>query len=218
MRNAQNECAFKIELRADADSGRAQIILVESSFYSALAHELFAVLSERTRTLLLELSALDSFNWRTATTALSDKLNEVKLRQATFIALGPAGAILQNLCLSEPKLVRSAVFVDASTRPHPSAWLKLLDRLERGLPMGLPFRAASPSLDARSLLQRIRCPSLVLSTAQADAYLREQAKVMSANLPTSWYFDLSEKNAADQIRDVVLAFEQVPAKCPQKNL
>lgn len=218
VESAEKQELFYIDVSADAGRGRAQIILVESSFYAALANDIFQVLSQRTRALVFQIPAIDYNNWRELTQALLLKLTELQIRQAAFIALGAAGSILQNLCLVESKVVRSAVFVDAATRPHPNRWIKLVDRLERNLPMGLPFRGDFKGFDGRSLLQRIRCPSLVLSTPHADSYLKEQAKLMCLHLPTSWYFDLSSDYSAERIMDLVLEFEQVPAKCPQKNL
>jgi len=210
--------ATKLKITKDLGQGRAFILIYEHGAFLELSASIFDQLSKRTRVILFETEFVNNDNWSEITSCVVESLAGLNLRQASFVAFGSAGSILQNLCITSPKLVRSAVFVDCSTRPHPSGWIKFVDRLESWLPMGLPFRADFKGFDGRSSLQRIRCPSLVVSTKAADPYMRSQAKLLAQHLPTSWSFDLVGADNAIDFSDLVLDFEKVPAKCPQKNL
>ena len=70
------------------------------------------------------------------------------------------------------------MLVDATTRPHPSTWTRLITRIESLLPIGLPLRSSDVVFNGKPFLQRIRCPVLVLSTAQATPYQMAEAKVL----------------------------------------
>jgi hypothetical protein len=82
------------------------------------------------------------------------------------------------------------------------------------LPLGLPFRKDSKGFDARSYLQRIRCPTLVITTSDAERDLQAQAEHESRALATAWFDSID--NSIDFMARLV-AFMEVPAKRPQKN-
>jgi hypothetical protein len=208
--------AKNLSLIKEGGKGRAFVIFSESSTSAELTSHLFDALVQRSRTLLVECDDITDDNWQELTVRLSELLGENGLRQASFVGFGPSCALIQNLAINQLKLVRTIVLVDGTTRPHPTLMSRVIDRIERSLPLGLPFRSKSNGFDGRSFLQRIRCPALVVSSRSATPFLEAQAKVLAIHLPTSWHVVLSQSDQASELADLVLEFEGVPAKCPQK--
>jgi hypothetical protein len=201
----------------DKGKGRAFIILSEPSSYQLFAKNLFDEIAEVTRSILLETPVVTESNWRELTASLLEYLNRKNIRQASFIAFSDASSIVLNLSLNELKLVRSMVIIDAATRPHPSFFQRLVDKLENFLPLGLPLRSYGKGFDAKSFLQRMRCPVLVITSHQAGHYIKTQTEIFKQGLPTAWAETLSDVNPAHQLQQMILEFQQTPAKCPQKN-
>lgn len=206
-----------IKTISDAGKGRPFVIIHEQEAYTEFSARVSQALSERTRTVLLECSRVDDSNWRELSRLLLSKLTELGVRQASFVGFGAAAALVQNVCLEDLKLVRTAAFVDAASRAHPSRFARIIDRLERSLPLGLPLRLRSQGFDAKPYLQRIRCPALVVTTREAGAFLRTEAELLEAKLPTSWRLDLTEQDEAGELARQILDFQEVPARCPQKR-
>lgn len=161
---------------SDTGKGRPFVIVHEQGAYTDFSAGISQALSERTRTVLLECSRTDDRNWRELSALLHGKLKELAIRQASLVGFGAAGSLVQNVCLEDLKVVRTVAFVDAASRPHPTRFSRLVDRLERSLPLGLPLRQRSQAFDSKPYLQRIRCPALVVTTQQAGAYLRRDRK------------------------------------------
>lgn len=201
---------------SDIGNGQTLLILSEGAGYAAYVNELAQSWSERGRCLAFQAPPISLANWGNLDRGLAQLLGERGVRQATCVSFGHAGALLQQLLLSQLKLVRRAVFVDALTSPHPSRWYRFLDWLESRLPMGLPFRMKGALFNSTPFLQRMRCPVLVVTTPAADAYTRSQAVRMNAGLPTSWAVDLPAKDAPQALVATFLEFQEVAAKCPQK--
>ena len=197
--------------------GRAFIVLHERGSYADFAQHLVESLSSKNRAILVEVNRIDDTNWRSLTGELRAALNELKIRQASYVVFGSACALVQNLAVEELKIIRTLVLVDGESRPHPSRWLKFLDRLEQSLPLGLPFRNKSRGFDGRSFLQGIRCPVLIASTNGAGQYLLSQGDELALGLPTSWRVKIGSKRPVEELSNYVLDFEQVPAKCSQKR-
>lgn len=206
-----------LSLIKEQGKGRAFVVFFERSTFTELTSHLFDALAQRSRTLLIECDPINDYNWQQLTAKLSELVTGHGLRQSSFVGFGPACALIQNLALNQLKLVRTMVLVNGTTRPHPTLSSRIIDRIERTLPLGLPFRSRSRGFDGRSFLQRIRCPALVVTNKEATPFLKSQAHELSTNLPTSWHVALSQIDEAKELADLVLEFEAVPAKCPQKG-
>lgn len=206
----------RINELSDLGKGRAFVVLFESEEYRIPAETLFADIAKETRCLLVQTVLIDDANWQDIAQEFRKYLTEKGVRQASFVCLGAASAIVLDLALRDLKQVRSMVLVDACTRPHPTLLRRIVDRIEAYLPLGLPLRSRDQGFDAKSFLQRLRCPILVVTTERAGSYIRSQAGVFMAGLPTAWSvsFDQSQ-GAAKALKEAVLGFQQVPAKCPQ---
>ena len=208
----------KIKIVSDAGKGRTFVVLFERGNYDHLAQTLAESLAAKSRSLLLECAFVSDSNWQALTNELHQQLKNLNIRQCSLVGFGPASSIIQNLCLQDLRLVRTAVLVDASFRPHPTFISRVIDRIERALPLGLPLRQRLTGFDSKPYLQRIRCPVLVVSTAQSSELSRSQSQCLAQALPTSWRTELVAEVGADELCQQVLEFQEVPARCPQKNL
>ena len=141
-------------------------------------------------------------------------LDGIGIRAATLLGVGEVGTAAIALTLAERRRIRRLILIDTPVRPQ-STWREGVIRwLEDRLPLGLPFRKDSKGFDARSYLQRIRCPTLVITTSDAERDLQAQAEHESRALATAWFDSID--NSIDFMARLV-AFMEVPAKRPQKN-
>jgi pimeloyl-ACP methyl ester carboxylesterase len=141
-------------------------------------------------------------------------LDGIGIRAATILGVGEVGTVAIAFTLAEKKRVRRLILVDTPVRPK-STWRENLIRwCEDKLPLGLPFRKDSDGFDARSYLQRIRCPTLVVTTPDAGQDLQAQAEHESRALATAWFDFVAN---TDRFKALLTDFLEVPAKRPQKN-
>ena len=199
---------------SDSGHGRATIVLREGH---QARFDVFAPQSNSGRIVVLALEGVRAGAEAQCAEDLLRLLKTLSIRQGTFIACGACGALGQFLALTQQKLVRKLVLVDASTRAHPSALTRLIDRIEHYLPLGLPLRFRSVGFDSKPFLQRIRCPSLIIVTSAASFHERSEGKLIAGMVPTSWHIELNVERAAEEFSNLMQAFEDAPAKCPQKN-
>jgi hypothetical protein len=95
------------------------------------------------------------------------------------------------------------------------------------LPLGLPLRRVVRGFDSRPFLQRIRCPVLVVSTADDSLEERRDAATMARRMPTAWQMTLQGRNKLSvdggsdertaEFAQLVVEFSEVPARAPQKG-
>ncbi|MCO6430398.1 MAG: alpha/beta hydrolase [Deltaproteobacteria bacterium] len=203
--------------------GRSFVILHEQNRYFEFSNALFETLTSpdsvsQSKALLLSTEPITNSNWLVLSNSFRELINSEGLRQASFISFGAASSITLHLALQELKLVRSLILVDSATRPHPTLFSRIIDKLESFLPLGLPLRSLSKGFDAKSFLQRVRCPVLVVNSAACGAYLRAQAQVFHKELPTGWLYQIAGNDDVRELTSMVLDFQKVPAKAPQKNV
>jgi len=208
-----------ISIVSDAGVGRTTVIIAESGRYANLASAVAAALGGQRRILALNCSSISVHNYDELTSKVLDTLSNCGVRQAQFVGLGSASALVQNVALQSPKMVRSMVVVDASMRPHPTRAERVLDTIERGLPFGLPLRLTPLGFNVRAFAHRLRCPILLVASDRSSVFIRRELRELSYKAPTAWYMDIS--NTKDQVGEIVSligAFQEIPAKSPQKNL
>lgn len=212
------ESSSDVVIESDSGKGRAFLIAYEENDYSEIAKTLGDKLSSQTRVILVKIASVTDDNWVSLSDQLRAVLTKCGVRQASFVGFASAASVIMNLALLELKLVRTLVLIDASTRPHPRLIDRIADRIERFLPLGLPLRSSGRGFDAKSFLQRLRCPVLVVATSRANNFLYSQAEVFRRGLPSGWVVKLNSQNEAEELTKEVLDFQQIPAKCPQKNV
>lgn len=185
--------------------------------YAEYASRVSESLRPGARVVLVETPPVDDRCWSRVAEELRELLRQAGLKHASFVCFEATCALVQFVCLNEPKQVRTLVMVDPSSRPHPRLIDKIVDRLERSLPMGLPLRSRRDVFDSKAYLQRLRCPTLIVSTAKANAYLEREAGIMAGQSPTAWAMKLKTSDEPAEISSLVTQFQSIPAKCPQKN-
>lgn len=153
---------------------------------------------------------------------LIDKLADAGVRRVTVVGVGGGGALAQNLAVEFPTVVRRLVLLNATARVSPGLRTRLMDRVEKFLPLGLPLRAAGDDFDARPVLHRVRCPVIVGLSADAPAYEQAQATYLTRVIPSAWYVALPRedrpKEFAAGLIDSFDEFLTVPGRRPQKSL
>ena len=205
---------------ADQGSGRSFVTIIDSEEYRALGSAVTARISQRARSILVEAPAITETNWASLAHALEELLTACNVRQASFVGLGAGAALIQNLALESPKTVRSLVVVDSTLQPHPTRWQRFVDSVERKLPFGLPMRLGSRGFNVRAYAHRLRCPVLAVETKRASTFVRSELESLGELAPTAWNVRLAARGGDEEISelgDLVWAFQDTPAKCPQKN-
>lgn len=202
---------------SDAGAGRPFLVLVErGTSWGQLAAQLSSKLAGRARVLCVESELVRAQNWSALSDAILQLAQENSLRQFSVIALGAASVLAQNIMLLDLRTVRSAVLVNPTLRPHPTKFTRFVDRLERYLPLGLPLRSRGEAYDGKSLLQRMRCPVLLVSTAGASPFERGQTVIMAERMPTAWHVEILEPDFTSALVNVVMDFQGTAARCPQR--
>ena len=205
----------KIHCELDSGKGRALVLVREEQAFPELS-SLCTSEKSNGRVLSFISPPVSSTTWKSLSDQFADTCDEHKIRQGLFIGCGDAATLLLHLALHDPRRVRQLVLLDATTSPHPTRRERYLSRMERYLPMGLPFKSKQKGFDARSFLQRIRCPVLVLTSEAASGYLQDEAAILADTLPTAWHLTV-DQSQQDELKLLIDEFQKVPARCPQKN-
>jgi hypothetical protein len=210
----------QIQIISTHGSGRTFVVLYEHGCaYEQDAKLLAEKLAATAKVLVLASPVVSALSWQTISRQLEQLIDAQKIRQASYICFGDTGVLAQHLYLRTSKLVRSLLLIDASSSPHPTRTERFIDSLEAYFPLGLPLRSESKTFNARSHLQRIRCPVLRVATSKATFFLKDQSMADSIAMPTAWFCDIAEEYP-QQDESTVLAliaeqFQEIPAKCPQ---
>lgn len=202
----------------DSGVGRVFIILCETPQDEPRAIRVASSLEGRARSLVVITGEISDSNWKQKTEQLIELIRANGVRQSSFVGLGDAASIAQYLTMLEPKSVRTLILVDATSRSHPTRLSRFIDRVEELLPLGLPLRMKSEAFDSKPFLQRIRCPTLIVTSIDADPFLDSQSQMFAHRIPTSWPVKLSSPDPDVELAELVIEFEQIPAKCPQKRV
>jgi len=201
-----------VQLQKEIGSGQSLIVLSSDDYFGVRSH-LEAVPIQGHKIFSITLAEFGSAIDEAARNILA-LLDKIEVRQATVIGVGNCGAVAISLALAERKRVRRLVLVDTPVRPQIKKIEKIFSWIEARLPLGLPFRSQSEGFDARSYLQRIRCPTLVITTAQASSDIKSQAIHESRSLATAWFKEIAGPGI---FIDILTQFLDIPAKRPQKN-
>lgn len=202
---------------ADSGTGRSFCFLAESGKALNLAKKILESSDSENRKIIMELPPIKDNNWKEISAAIIAELGSLKIRQTSLVGISSAGAIAQNLVLNQPKLVRTLVLVDSASRAHPSKFSIFIDWLESHLPLGLPLRKRVLGFDSKPYLQRLRCPTLVATTAAADEHIRQESKNILNRAPSAWEANIPSASPEKELAELIKNLENVPAKCPQKN-
>ena len=212
--------AAAISVLSDSGSGRTFITIIDDESFEPLARAVADRLSGRARSVLLLSKSVNAQTWHELSDVFASTLARLQMRQVSLVGIGAGATLALNFVLSSPKTVRSLAIVDASSRPHPRWWERYVDWVEEHLPFGLPLRLGSVGFNAKAYLHRVRCPLLAITTAGASSFIREELRTLSARAPTAWGIELkgTREEQVEELTMALLAFQDTPAKCPQKNM
>ncbi len=152
---------------------------------------------------------------------LLEQLQQERVKKLSLIGVGRGGNLVQALAISGSRIVRHVVLVNPMTRVAPTRAQRLLDKIERVLPLGLPLRSADADFDSRPNLHRMRCPTLIVTDTEATPFQREQASLIAQTTPNAWHEHLPTAVGGDFITPemvrLLARFFETPTKRPQKN-
>lgn len=211
--NATQPNASSIRGSTVVGTGRAKLVVISESQIPISANAI--ALNEYTRSEIVLSKSFGMNIWQTVD-EIELALAGAGVRSAVFVGVGDAACVAQALTLRSPKLVRTMVLIDATSRPHPSRWVRGIDRLEKFLPLGLPFRNNADGFDALSLSHRLRSPCVIAVSGMATEYQRSEARVLSNRLPTAVLLE-SQKSIAEIIEEAVQVSKAMPARIPQQQ-
>jgi len=169
------------------------------------------------KTLIAELTPVE------ITAYIAECLKVVTAKHLVAGCYGETALIVFLMAFANRRLLRHLICVDATTRLPLSKVLNLVAKVEQRLPFGLPFRNATP-INTAGYLQRLRIPTLVVTTPHANLWQRQESTVLTQSLPLAWKLPETtlpwnglptEFNQAWQ--NLTTMFSNIPAKCPQKK-
>ncbi|MDZ4786419.1 MAG: alpha/beta hydrolase [bacterium] len=200
----------------DFGSGQPLVVVFESQNQNQVLSYFHELSLEDCKVLLVSCSKISDIGCDDLTEGLLKFLDLNSIKQATLLGVAEAGAVVQNFTIAYQRRVRRLILLDSPTRPYRSKFEKLLEKIEKVLPLGLPFRAVSAAFDSRSFLQRIRCPALIITTPLASGYIINQSKILINSMATAWGAKLELGEERKQMLDLLTSFFEIPAKRPQK--
>ena len=206
-----------IEILSDSGEGRTFVFIHEVGVYQVLAQQAAEGFSQRVRVVTIKVPLINQRNWQQILEQIGTAIEQRALRQYAIVGFGDAGALAQYFVLTNPKMVRSIVLIDASFRSHPKVKTRIIDWVERMLPLGLPLRSRESGFDAKPFAQRIRCPALLVLTQAASTFIQSQAYEIAQRIPSAWVVRIDTVSQVEQFCELLDSFEGVPVKCPQKN-
>ncbi len=206
-------------IEAKSGSGRTIVLIYEEgSRFVEIAEQLFEELSTSFKTLLVRVKPFTEDSWKEKAEYLDAVLTAEKLRTAALVAFGNVCPLAQKYSLEHLKMIRSLSLVDATTRPHPRLFSRVLEKIERGLPVGLPFRYRDGGFNTKPFAQRMRFPVLLIATPLATSYQRQETMTLAKVMPTAWLLDmLQNSNWTKEIAAEITSFQDVAHKVPQKG-
>ena len=151
------------------------------------------------------------------------ELEKVGGKRISIISFGSGSALAKCLSLLEPRLIRRIAMIDPEARIKPGIITKIIDEIEKFLPVGLPLRSLSKTFDSRPFLHRLRSPILVARSDRFNLFLDNEADYISKKIPNCYYVkfetDLLINNSlSEELRLVLDQFLNTAVKRPQKNL
>ena len=154
-----------------------------------------------------------------------DEIEKLGMKRITLIGIEDGASVVQALSILDPRLFRRAILIDPRSRVSPGIGTKVVDWIEKFLPVGLPFRAMNKDFDSRPFLHRIRCPILVALSPQENFYNMRESSYIASKIPNCYLvktksnpIEADGDRFSSEFLDLLKEFQDSPAKRPQKNL
>ncbi len=154
--------------------------------------------------------------------SLAAKISEYRIKRVTVLGFGAGATVAQAFAVKFPHLVRRVVLVDATARVAPSLSVRIIDKLERFLPFGLPMKSLTADFDSRPLLHRLRCPAIVAISPLASNFIISESQLIASKIPNARIIKLKNDTLqpptiySNELIEVVSSFLDAPAKRSQK--
>ncbi len=151
--------------------------------------------------------------------AIARELQQMhKIKRVNVFGIGRGSHLAQTLATHCPKVVRRVILLNPSSTDSLSLFGQLVHQIEKLFPAGLPLSGSKKTFDIRSSLHRIRCPTLVLASAEAVPLFKSEAKFIAKKIPNSWLKEVANptnKEGLLEIEKCVEEFLEVSVKSAQ---
>ena len=156
--------------------------------------------------------------WEQTSAQLEAALADRGLRHCPIIGIGESALMVHHFAVFRPKICQSIILIDPVFQLSATRMTRLVNWIEQILPLGLPLRVGTDSFISAPFLHRIRCPTLVISSAGEGDEQEEATSSMTRRIPNGWFKRLDlEAQEADLIESVS-SFLPVRHRYPMRRI
>lgn len=154
--------------------------------------------------------------WEATSEEVERCLESLGVRHCPIVGVGGGSVVVEHLAVTRPKLCQVVVLVDPTVELGSSWCERMVARLERWLPLGLPLRIGTDHFSPAPFLHRIRSPVLVLATPRSSEAEARQMAILAQRIPNGWFQKLSSEEA-DSEAELVRSFLLVKHRHPMRR-
>ncbi len=129
--------------------------------------------------------------WEATSAEVETCLESLGVRHCPMIGVGRGSVLVELLAVTRPKLCQVIILADPTVELGASWSERVVARLERWLPLGLPLRMGSDHFFPEPFLHRIRCPVLVVASATSSEAEARHMAILAQRIPNGWFQRLS---------------------------
>jgi|GEM_PF-5147571 len=179
----------ELELFKRQGSGQAVFMISRFQHEDGLVPAVFQALAWEAEVFWYKMQSCSPLDWNVLAQGVAGCAKHYKLPQISLISFDGLVDLLLEISLLDHKLLRRAAVIE-------------------------PEAACT-----KSLLHRIRCPVLIITTSQSSEAQETEAQFLAQAVPTAWHVMATgdEQQASDCMLDALRRFLKVPAKCPQRR-
>lgn len=211
-----------VVVRRDVGTGRSILIIDCRRSDSRESHHctdsFIAAFSESLR--VVELSVpppRGAKEWGSVSQRIEELLAGLGIRYGAVLGVGEGSVIAQHLAITRPKICQSLIVVDPVFELSETFLGRFVARVESVLPLGLPLRIGGDQFASAPFLHRIRCPTLVVVSAQVGAASAREMESMARRIPNAWYQMLNATDDSVEFIELVRTFLPIRNRHPMRR-
>ena len=153
---------------------------------------------------------------------LCQLIDKQSIRRLNAVAYSRKCEQLIVLALDHPKVVHRLILINPEL-PRVNKANKFCRVVDYLIPYGLPAAGIDPEREIYSRLHRVRCPVLIITSADADCWVKECSATMLERMPNCWGKKVPAGMTKPELKEfknfaeILQHFAQAPLTRPQKN-
>jgi hypothetical protein len=156
--------------------------------------------------------------WEQTSSQLESALAERGLRHCPIIGIGESALIVHHFAVFRPKICQSIILIDPVFHLAVTRLTRLVNWLERILPLGLPLRVGTDSFISAPFLHRIRCPTLVINSGEEGIEQEEAISSMTRRIPNGWFRRLGREAPEADLIESISSFLPIRHRYPMRRI